>query len=302
MKATTCNNLPELYKEKTPLKEKTSIAIFERVKKTFSFPIHVHDVYELNFVENADHAERIIGNTKEKITSKDLVLICNPSLEHAWQDGETSSNQIHEITIQFSPDSIPQQLLDSEECTSIKRMFKRAANGLVFSESVTERVSGFLQNLTIETDNFMLKLKFWMLLYTLSSDNESRELIFNSSKIETDSIMEKFKLYIRQNIHSQIVVKDVSTYLGMSTSTFSRFIKNATGMSFSTYLLEYRLESVLRELNSNNDSNEVLSIDTLVEKYGFISIPYFYKVFKRRTDMTPAEYQRKRRKSLIRMI
>lgn len=302
MKNTTYHNLQEVYREKTPLKEKNSIAIFERVKKTFSFPIHVHDVYELNFVENADTAERIVGNIKEEISSKDLVLICNPSLEHAWQDGETSSKQIHEITIQFSPDSIPQQLLDSEECASIKRMFKRAANGLVFSEYATDKVSGFLQSLTMETDNFMLKLKFWMLLYTLSSDNNSRELIFDSSKTEADSVMEKFKLYIRQNIHSQIIVKDVSAYLGMSSSTFSRFIKNSTGMSFSTYLLEYRLESVLRELNSNNDNNEALSIDTLVEKYGFNSIPYFYKVFKRRTDMTPAEYQRKRRKSLIRMI
>lgn len=290
----------DIFKERSPLKGDIGIAIFERNKKSFTFPIHVHDVFELNYVENAKDAVRIVGSTKEKIPSKDLVLICNPALEHAWQNGDATFFDIHEITIQFSPNTIPIQLLEKPDFEPIKRMFQRASSGLVFSQNTIQKVETILKTTSMETDNFMLRIKFWTLLYTLASDMESRQLMVGYQKTtEVDFNMEKLRQFLRNNIAHKIKLNDVSRFLGMSDSTFSRFLKANTGMSFTSFLLDFRLDAILRELNGIEDFTNMLPVKSLIDSYGFASVAYFYKVFKERTDMTPNEYLRKRRQSLI---
>lgn len=290
----------DIFKERSPLKGDIGIAIFERNKKSFTFPIHVHDVFELNYVENAKDAVRIVGSSREKIPSKDLVLICNPALEHAWQNGDATFFDIHEITIQFSPNTIPIQLLEKPDFEPIKRMFQRASSGLVFSQNTIQKVETILKTTSMETDNFMLRIKFWTLLYTLASDMDSRQLMVGNQKTtEVDFNMEKLRQFLRNNIAHKIKLNDVSRFLGMSDSTFSRFLKANTGMSFTSFLLDFRLDAVLRELNGIEDFTNMLPIKSLIDSYGFASVAYFYKVFKERTDMTPNEYLRKRRQSLI---
>lgn len=292
--------LDDIFKEKSPQVGSNGIAIFERNKRSFTFPIHIHDVFELNYVENAAGASRVVGSSKESISNKDLVLICNPTLEHAWQNGEKKSYDIHEITIQFAPSNIPKNLLNENDFLPIQRMFQRATSGLVFSQQATQKVETILKTIAIETDDFMLRMKFWMLLYTLSLDTESRQLNIDAAQSDIDFTVEKVKLYLRNNLTTKILMDDVAAYLGMSNSTFARFTKNATGQSFSTFLLNFRMDVVLRDLNGLDD--ELPPIKHFIENYGFSSIAYFYKVFKERTGMTPLEYLKKRKESLVRYI
>ena len=72
--------------EITPLVETDALYIADRHKKEFSYPVHNHDVFELNFVENAAGVKRIVGDSSEVIGDFDLVLITSPTLEHAWDD------------------------------------------------------------------------------------------------------------------------------------------------------------------------------------------------------------------------
>ena len=45
--------------EITPLMGKDSLYIAERRKKEFTYPIHNHEVFELNFVEHAPGVRRV---------------------------------------------------------------------------------------------------------------------------------------------------------------------------------------------------------------------------------------------------
>lgn len=56
--------ITEVFREKSPLSIKDSFILFERTKSSFTFPIHVHNVWELNFVENASGAQRIVGDSE----------------------------------------------------------------------------------------------------------------------------------------------------------------------------------------------------------------------------------------------
>ena len=86
--------LVDIFKEKTPLTERDTFLLFERTKASFTFPVHTHEVWELNFVEHAAGARRVVGDSDEIIGEQDLVLIANTELEHAWLDGACRSRDI----------------------------------------------------------------------------------------------------------------------------------------------------------------------------------------------------------------
>ena len=75
----------------------------DRHKKGFTYPMHSHKEFELNFVEHAPGVCRVVGDSAEVIGDYDLVLITSPDLEHVWEQNTCSSSNIREITIQFVP-------------------------------------------------------------------------------------------------------------------------------------------------------------------------------------------------------
>ena len=66
--------------EITPLMETDALYIADRRKGEFSYPVHNHDVFELNFVEHAAGVTRTVGDNSEVIGDFDLVLITSPML------------------------------------------------------------------------------------------------------------------------------------------------------------------------------------------------------------------------------
>ncbi|WP_431214002.1 hypothetical protein ACQ86N_03715 [Puia sp. P3] len=72
-----------ILKESPPLKKADCFSVFARSKTEFDFPVHYHEEYELNFIENAKGVKRIVGDSVEEIEDWELVLI-GPNIPHAW--------------------------------------------------------------------------------------------------------------------------------------------------------------------------------------------------------------------------
>ena len=94
----------EILQEITPLEEHDFMYVADRHKAGYDYPLHRHDLFELNFVEHGAGCERIVGDSVEFLGEYDLVLITSPNLEHQWAQGNCQSKDIHEVTIQFSLD------------------------------------------------------------------------------------------------------------------------------------------------------------------------------------------------------
>ena len=73
-----------IIREITPLSDKDCFYIAERYKTEFTYPIHNHAEFELNFTEKAAGVRRIVGDSAEVISDYDLVLITGKDLEHVW--------------------------------------------------------------------------------------------------------------------------------------------------------------------------------------------------------------------------
>ena len=74
-----------IIREITPLSDKDCFYIADRIKSEFTYPIHSHAEYELNYVENAAGVRRIIGDSVEIIGNYDLTLVAGDKLEHVWE-------------------------------------------------------------------------------------------------------------------------------------------------------------------------------------------------------------------------
>lgn len=108
-----------IIREITPLSDKDCFYIAERYKTEFTYPIHNHAEFELNFCEKAAGVRRIVGDSAEVIGDYDLVLITGQDLEHVWEQNECNSKEIREITIQFSPDLFSKNFINKNQFDSI---------------------------------------------------------------------------------------------------------------------------------------------------------------------------------------
>lgn len=93
-----------VLREITPLGENDFMYVADRHKKEFDYPIHQHEIFELNFVAGASGCRRVVGDSSEVIGDLELVLITSPDLEHMWEQHKCKSEDIHEVTIQFRLD------------------------------------------------------------------------------------------------------------------------------------------------------------------------------------------------------
>lgn len=91
----------KVLRELPPLLDSDFMYVADRRKKEFTYPIHKHEVFELNYVENGEGVLRIVGDSAETIGNRELVLITSPDLEHVWEQDKCKSEDIREITVQF---------------------------------------------------------------------------------------------------------------------------------------------------------------------------------------------------------
>lgn len=97
----------------------------------------------------------------------------------------------------------------------------------------------------------------------------------------------KTALYHVQNSYAQnITIKQAADLCGFSESHFMKLFKELTGMSFTAYLVNYRLELSAKQLLETNQ--KIIDIAT---NCGFNNHSYFTRAFQKKYGLTPAKYR-----------
>ena len=284
--------------EITPLMGKDVLYIAERRKKEFTYPIHNHKVFELNFVEHAPGVRRIVGDSNEVIGDYDLVLITSPDLEHVWEQGDCTSDDIHEITIHFEFDFSEESIFSRNPFSSVRHMLQEARKGLSFPMDAIMRVYPMLSSLCQVKDGFYSFMQVLTILYELSRSDGAHTLASSSfAKVEVSSDsrrVQKVKSYIEQNYKKEIRLTTLADIAGMSPSAFSRFFKLHTGRNLSEYIIDQRLGYASRLLVDSTNSVAEISYQC-----GFNNLSNFNRIFKKRKGCSPTEFRENYHKTRI---
>ena len=287
-----------VIREITPLMGKDALYIADRRKKEFTYPIHNHEVFELNFVEHAAGVRRIVGDSNEVIGDYDLVLITSPDLEHVWEQNTCDSDDIREITVQFYLDMSDDGFLSRNPFYSLRKMLKEARKGLAFPMSAIMRVYQQLDTLSSVKDGFYAVMQFMTILYELSRCTGARTLATSSfAKVEVESDSRrvlKVKNYIAKNYMDEIRLNTLADIAGMSPSAFSRFFKLHTGRNLSEYIIEMRLGYASRMLVDTAKSIAEISFQS-----GFNNLSNFNRIFKKKKGCSPSEFRENYHKTRI---
>jgi AraC-like DNA-binding protein len=281
-----------IFREITPLSNHDCFLIIDRTKNKFSYPVHVHPEIELNFIENAKGAKRIMGDSIEEIDDLELCLIGSEKLEHGWVDFESESeiSPIHEITIQFHSDLFIGSLLTKKQFHSLAVMFENAKKGLVFSQPAIGLVKEKLKTLANNKNDFFSVLDLLYILYELSIDNDAR-ILCNSTFVDEIEVSESKRVqklinYIEANYKNVLRLGEIATKFGFSEVSFSRFIKKRTGKNFVEYVNDLRLGMASSKLVNSNSS-----IAEICYECGFNNLSNFNRIFKNRKGCSPKEFR-----------
>ncbi len=277
--------MSKIITEITPLSEKDCFYLIDRYKDRFTYPVHRHEEYELNFVANCNSARRIVGDSVEILSDYDLVLVGN-GIEHGWEQHECKNDKIREITIQFSRNLFGEVFLAKTQLAPIRKMLDQSANGIAFSLPSIMRVYSRLDRLTATESGFYRVIELMSILYELANERDYRTLSstsFSSIKPTGDSRrVQKVQEYIERHYKEAIRLSDLAEIARMTPTAFSRFFKLRTGRSISDYLIDIRLGHATRAL-----VDSTTSIAEICYECGFNNISNFNRIFKKKKGSSP---------------
>jgi len=141
------------------------------------------------------------------------------------------------------------------------------------------------------TESFMMELtsvkNLTDLSYVLMETLEQfTNMAFSHTTINNLSVIKKSIDYINDHYNQNITLEMAAEQIGLNPSYFSTLFKKETGINFSNYLLNLKIENARLLLKSSN-----LSLINIAVEVGFDNQSYFSNVFKKATGMTPKQYR-----------
>jgi AraC-like DNA-binding protein len=280
-----------ILKESPPLTKADCFSLYARYKTEFNFPVHYHEEYELNFIENAKGVRRVVGSSMEEIDNLELVLV-GPNIPHAWFTYKCKSENIFEVTIQFHRDLFDEVFLKRNQLNFIRTLFERSLKGVSFSRRTIERVAPRLKAMA-EKEGFDSVLELMAVLHDLSLSPDSRtlsdEVTYNTELIYNDSQrVEKVVDFINEHFSRTIRLAEAAELVDMAETAFSRFFKAKTGITFVDYLNDIRIGHASRLLIDTKGP-----VAEIAQECGFTSLTNFNRIFKKRKGLVPKDFREK---------
>ena len=99
-------------------------------------------------------------------------------------------------------------------------------------------------------------------------------------------IFEEISDYIRLH-YTDVTIQDLVNEFHYQEDYFNRLIKRKTGLTYSAYVQQIRLERAEHLLATTDKS-----IEEIANEIGYHNKGYFYKLFQEKYDETPASYRR----------
>lgn len=92
--------------------------------------------------------------------------------------------------------------------------------------------------------------------------------------------------YIHQHYNSDLTLNQMGELLYMNPAYLGRLFKKEMGMSFSEYLISYRLKIAMNMLSQRN-----MLVSDIASAVGYNNMGYFYRIFRKEVGVSPLQYR-----------
>lgn len=260
--------------------------------------LHTHEYLELAYIVSGRFRQRILG--KDIIFEQgELCLIDKNCLHQDYLDGSSAS-----ILFLGIANDIFEEIMDSHVAAGRIVSFLQSAllkqkdlqQYLHFKPNpgnpgakirLEECLKNLLKELILhdEASSYICRGLLMRIFRILSTDYDfslSREL----QKEMNWLLYEEITTYIQKN-YRNISIRQLCEQFHFQEDYFNRLLKQKTGMTYTEYVQNLRLDEAERLLTGSS-----LSIEQIADAVGYQNKGYFYRIFSERHKMTPAKFRK----------
>lgn len=254
---------------------------------------HFHPQFELTLFMHST-GTRYVGDNVARYEPGDLVL-SGPNLPHCWRnDIEPQSDDAEWLTVQFEAQFMGPGFFELPEAADLRRLLDEARLGLVFPSRTAAVVKPRLFAIRAARGlEGLLKLADLLDLLSkcermpLASPAYHRTIVIDQERLRR---LETVNAYIADHFRGTISQVDAAQLVGLNPVTFSKFMRAATGYTFSGLIKIARINEACRLLANSDEPITGVALDC-----GYQHTSHFDRQFMELKGMTPSAYRRKMR-------
>jgi len=232
--------------------------------KNFSFPMHIHHSYEFITITQGSMTV-YVGNDKYNLKKGEGIFIF-PEQLHSLE----STDSEHLLFI-FSTDIV--SAFSSKHSSELPKCAKLTISPHLISELA-------------ELDGQSSKIKLKGTLYLLCALLDDNTEYVKKTRVETGLLHSIFN-FVEKNYDKRCTLDDLGNEVGYNSSYLSRYFSNATGISFVSYLNQYRISRACHLLKNSNKAVVECAYDS-----GYASLRSFNRNFKLYVGVSPKDFRK----------
>lgn len=242
---------------------------------------HWHKNLEIDYVIKGQ-MWTMQDNKDKDVIDGDYVVINSESIHQTC--GKYPTENVKYLVVLFSYNYIKEYYPEFDEYQY----------DVMLNDNARVRIRELLKSIVFEIENpselSNLKTACFMaeIMVELFSKCKEKRLDTNRKHTEDLEYAKKAMEFIRDNYKERISLDDVASYVGLTSTYFSRYFKQSTNKTFKCYLNQVRLENALIDIQENGSNETKAAKDN-----GFPSVKSFIAAFKQVYKYSPSEYYKK---------
>lgn len=240
---------------------------------------HWHKNLEIDYIIKGN-MWTMQNNVDKDITDGEYVVVNSEDIHQTC--GKTPEENVKYLVVLFSYNYIKTYFKDFENYTlDVEK-----------NEQAKQRIAQLLKAIVYELENkgdfTDLKISCAMsqiLMILFTKCRVKKDNVSNGEPTDDLEYAKKAISFIKENYKERISLDDISSYVGLTPTYFSRYFRQSTRKTFKNYLNLVRLENTLLAMQNNNESETHAA-----KTNGFPSVKSFIAVFKSVYGCAPSEY------------
>jgi AraC-like DNA-binding protein len=277
---------------KVPKYEEESVRVETWNQPKFYEPLHYHEECQLTLILSGSGTV-FMGNSMVEYSKGDLFFM-GENLPHVLRSDQIGNYDSHPgvnaISVFFSMKAIAAILNEVPEAREVNRLLENSAFGLRFRNASQQKI-GTLMKAIGENSGFSRHIVLLQII-NLFAGYQKVEKLALLQPTQLDAIqnknLNKVFDYVMLHYNEKITLDTIASLVYMTPNAFCRYFKKHTQKSFTSFLIEVRVNKACKMLQ-----DEANSVADSCYSSGYQNKSNFHRHFLRIMGLTPNEYKRK---------
>lgn len=255
---------------------------------------HSHRQYEI-YVFHEGECKYLINNQIIELKPGSIICLDGSELHKAHVTGDI--NKYERSIVHFSPDWL-KPVLKVLGADFLLEPFETSPHTVFLPKNNTaftalDKVGRELAKLSLapysEEMEAELKVRLVQFLFLFYRLDKTAVLEEHIPKSEKSRYVEQIASYVQQHFSKKLTIEKIAKALNLSQSYISHLFKEVTGYTVMEYVMDYRFVQAKGLIELSSQSTKLKDV---ASNCGFESDAHFNRFFKKKTGMTPRQYQK----------